>query len=143
VIDEKEPKYINGSRSLVYDKTKALYGLFEAQMKCRGRVFLVEGYFDVLTMVSNGIGNAVSVCGTNLSTEHLKALKDCAREVVFAYDADAAGNFAVKRAMPLCLAQNVRARVMELPEGYDPDSFIREKGPEAFMDLAAKSRNPF
>ncbi len=132
--DEKGAKYINTPETVLYKKSRVLYGLDlarEAIRKTRSAV-LVEGYFDVIGLHQAGVRNAVAVCGTALTPEHLELLERCdCREVVILFDGDVAGLAAPAKAAQVLLPSNVTGRVAVLPsEGgkVDPDDFARAHG---------------
>lgn len=141
VMDDSLPKYLNSPQSPVYDKKRVLYGLEAAFGEARksGVLFVVEGYFDMLALWAAGIKNAAATCGTALSQEHASTMKGYAKKVVLVFDADLAGQKAAERSLPIFMSQGLEASVMVLPQGHDPDSFVREMGPKAFEDAAKKS----
>jgi DNA primase len=135
VLDpEDEPKYINSPETLVYSKSKVLYGLFQARNPIRKReeALLVEGYTDVIALHQAGVDNAVATCGTALTVEQVHLLSRYANRIVLLYDSDSAGVRAAFRAIDLILEHGIGASAVALPKGHDPDSFVRENGPEAF-----------
>jgi len=141
VLDDSLPKYLNSPESPVYHKSEVLYGLHLAKQSIRekGCVFIVEGYFDHLTLYRAGVGNVVATCGTALTSAHVKLLKRHADKIYTLFDADSAGEKATFRAMDLFLEEDISARVVVLPRGEDPDSFIRKHGVEAFYDRVGNS----
>ncbi|MEW5734712.1 MAG: DNA primase [Thermodesulfobacteriota bacterium] len=141
VMDDALPKYLNTAATPIYDKKRVLFGLDRAHARCRetGEVFVVEGYLDVIVPSILGVKNIVATCGTALSELHARAIKGAASRVTLVFDADAAGRKAAARSLPIFAAEHVPVRVMSLPEGHDPDTFVREKGAEAFYALAEKS----
>ena len=145
VLDDSLPKYINSSESPVYRKSDVLFGIHLAKpaMRESGRVLIVEGYFDHLALYQAGVKNVVAACGTALTEPHLKLLSRYAGRVDTLFDADGAGQKATVRAIDLCLAEHVPATVVELPQGEDPDTYIRKEGKEAFGALVARARPAF
>lgn len=141
VMDDGVPKYLNSPESPVYHKARSLYGLHRTRPRCRerGTVFLVEGYFDLLALWQQGIGNCAATLGTSLTADHVRMLKGVAEEVVLVYDSDAAGLNAATRSVSIFDKEKVDARIMVLPSGHDPDTFIRKEGPDAFRAEAEKS----
>lgn len=123
-----EPKYLNSPESKVFRKSEILYGLFQSKESIRteGEVFLVEGYFDYLSLWEKGIRNVVATCGTALTEHHLKKLKPFAEEWYILYDGDEAGRKAALRAVSLIIKEGFLPKVILLPEGEDPDSFARK-----------------
>jgi len=142
-VAEKGAKYINSPETLVYKKSRVLYGIEQAResiRKTRSAV-LVEGYFDVIGLHQAGVRNVVAVCGTALTPEHVELLKRCdCREVTVLFDGDSAGQAAPAKAAQALLPSGISGKVAVLPaeEGKrDPDDFAREKGREALEALLA------
>ena len=135
------PKYINSSDSLLYKKGTLLYGLAQAKTTIQscGRVLVVEGYVDLLALVQHGHAEAVAVLGTALTAEQLKLVRRFTREVYFFFDGDEAGLRAASRSFPLCVEAEVRGWGVFLPEGEDPDSFVRTRGLAALDELIAQA----
>jgi DNA primase len=141
--DEKGAKYVNSPESPVYKKSRVLYGIDlarEAVRRTRSAV-LVEGYFDVIGLHQAGVRNAVAVCGTALTPEHVELLLRCdCREVTVLFDGDAAGLAAPARAAQAILPAGISGKVAVLPSAggkTDPDEFAREKGLSAVEALLA------
>lgn len=145
VLDDSLPKYINTPESPVYRKSEVLFGvnLAKPAMRESGRVLVVEGYFDHLALYQAGIKNAVAACGTALTEQHLKLLGRYAGRVDTLFDADGAGRKATLRTVDLCLTEQVPVSVVELTQGEDPDSFIRNEGKEAFLAAVAHASPGF
>ena len=147
VLDaEQSPKYLNSPETPVFHKGLELYGLFEAQKEARklDRLFVVEGYMDVVSLAQFGIPNAVATLGTAATTEQMRRLFRVTRDVVFCFDGDTAGRRAAWRALenllPL-MEDGWQAAFIFLPEGEDPDSVVRSRGSEGFLALAAQATN--
>ncbi|WP_319525063.1 DNA primase [uncultured Desulfosarcina sp.] len=141
VMDDALPKYLNGPETPVYNKSRSLYGLNAARQKCReaGTVYVVEGYFDMLSMHQVGLTNTVATLGTSLTAEHVRILRGFVGEegnAVLVYDSDQAGIKAAQRSVAVFQQGNLEARILVLPEGHDPDSFIMEQGPDDFLKAA-------
>ncbi len=138
VMDDSMPKYMNSPETPVYNKSRILYGLHAAKQHCRqtGLVYIVEGYFDFLSLYQNGIKNTVASLGTALTPDHVRILKGYAKKMVLVFDSDAAGISAAKRSIKIFMNEGVDTRVLVLPEGNDPDSFVVKQGPDAFYELA-------
>lgn len=137
-----EPKYLNSPESKVFKKSEILYGLFQSKesIKTEGVVFLVEGYFDYLSLWEKGIKNAAATCGTALTENHLKKLKPFAEEWYILYDGDEAGRKAALRAISLIVKEGFLPKVVLLPEGEDPDSLARKyKGNNLVEELKKNS----
>lgn len=134
--DEKsQAKYINSPQTLVYDKSKVLYGLYQGKNKIisNNSAILVEGYADVLTLHQNGITNTVASSGTSLTVEQLKLLSRYTKNLIIMYDADSAGQNASERAIELALGQGFNPKIVVLPTGEDPDSILRNNGYKTFL----------
>lgn len=129
----KAPKYLNSPETEVYHKSTVLYGLYQSKRTARQEesILLVEGYTDVLALDQAGIGSA-ACCGTALTLQQVGLLGRYVKEIRLLYDADRAGAEATERAIDVVLQGGVAASVVSLPEGEDPDSFVREKGADAF-----------
>ncbi|MCS7241947.1 DNA primase [Candidatus Caldatribacterium sp.] len=141
VLGEGEPKYVNSPESPLFTKGRHLYGLFagkEAIMKSRFAI-LVEGYMDCLALFEHGIRNCVASMGTSLTREQAGLLKRYADRVVLCYDADEAGEVATARGLHVLYERGFHVDIVTLPSPYDPDSFLREKGKEAFLALLEKA----
>ena len=138
LIAEGAPKYLNSPESPLYSKGSTLYGLPAAvrAMQQRRRVFVVEGYIDVLTLFQAGIANCVAALGTALTPRQINLLTRYQAEIVTVFDGDAAGKKAMARSLEAFLAAGVAPRVLVLPAGDDPDSFVRREGADAFGQLA-------
>lgn len=140
-IEKDAPKYLNSPESPIYDKSSILYGLREAKDDIRKgrRAVIVEGYLDVIGLHQAGVRIAVAACGTALTPRHVSLLKRLTGEVVTMYDGDAAGQDASRKAAELLLSEGFAVRIVELPDGEDPDTFARKAGEEgvrALMDRA-------
>ena len=146
VLDARLPKYINSPESPLYSKARTLYGLFEARQAIsssassgKDRAILVEGYFDVITLWQAGFKEAVAGCGTALTVEQLRVLSRYTKNVIACFDGDAAGRKASMRALEIFLQAGLLGRGIFIPTGFDPDTFVRERGASAFAELTEKS----
>jgi DNA primase len=137
IVGDGQPKYMNSPESLVFDKSRLLLGLFQqaAEIRSRQRVVLVEGNFDMVSLVVHGCPNVVAPLGTALTRPQLKLLRHYAENAILLFDGDAAGIKAAVRAVPLFLAEQMSAKVALLPAGHDPDTFVREQGLEQLERL--------
>lgn len=142
VMDDSMPKYMNSPETPVYNKSRILYGLHAAKQECRreGFVYIVEGYFDFLSLYQHGIHNTVATLGTALTSDHVRILKGYAKKMVLVFDSDAAGISAARRSIKIFMKEGVDTRVLVLPKGNDPDSYVVEYGNEAFNELAANAK---
>lgn len=129
-LGSEMPKYVNSQDSLLYSKSKILYGLNFAKkaINKQGFAILTEGYLDVITLHQSGIENVVSASGTSLTIEHLQLLKKYTSEIVLLFDGDAAGRKATNRAAEIAIEQGFTVRVAKLPNNTDPDSYLRQYG---------------
>jgi len=145
VLDDSLPKYINSPESPVYHKSDVLFGidLAKQSMREQGTAIVVEGYFDHLALFQSGVRNVVATCGTALTGGHVKLLQRYAQKVYTLFDGDSAGKKATLRSMDIFLEEKYLAHVIELPEGDDPDSFLKKEGTAAFAGQVAKARPIF
>ena len=142
ILGEGEPKYLNGPESPVFAKGRTLYNLHRARrhIRRRDRALVVEGYFDVIACTAHGFAETVAPLGTALGPAQVRRLKGQAAEVVVVFDGDQAGLRAAERALGVFLAEGMPARVLLLPQGHDPDTFLRQQGAEAFARLVDEAR---
>jgi len=138
VLDDRQPKYMNSPESPLYSKTRTIYGLYEARqtIAARERAILVEGYFDAIMLSQAGFKETVAGCGTALTVEQLRLLGRHTRNVLACFDGDEAGRKASLRALEIFLQAGMLGRGIFIPAGCDPDTFIRERGSDAFAALA-------
>jgi len=139
ILGEGEPKYLNSPESPVYVKGRHLYGLGKARQAIResGYCLLVEGYFDAISLWNAGVRNVVATLGTALTREHLDLLRRYTQNAVALFDPDTAGRKALDRSLELFLGANMHARALVLPDGYDPDDFIKKFGREKLEERIA------
>ncbi|MGV7219933.1 MAG: DNA primase [Nitrospinales bacterium] len=144
IISEGEPKYLNSPETPLYTKGDHLFGLNKAKEAIRkeNRVLLVEGYFDQICSFQNGIKNTVALCGTALTLNQVALLRKYTTNIVLVFDSDSAGQAAAQRGFELLLSEGLNISVVLLPQGYDPDSYIREKGKDGFLELVNNAK-PF
>lgn len=140
MLGEGEPKYLNSPETALYRKGSELYGLHEARKHraLRDQVLVVEGYLDTITLSQHGIENVVATLGTATTTEQITRLFDESTAIVYCFDGDRAGRRAAWRALEQTLPAlriDREVRFLFLPEGEDPDSFVRARGREAFLAL--------
>jgi DNA primase len=131
------PKYLNSPETPIYSKSNVLYHLDRAKESLRQRDFavLVEGYMDAIAVARAGISNVVASCGTSLTEPQVKLLSRFTRRVLVNYDPDTAGQAATERSLTILLEQGAEVRVLALPGGKDPDSFIRTEGAASYTKL--------
>ena len=139
-LEKREPKYLNTADTPVFNKRK---GVFAAnllrQQRHLDRVILVEGYMDVVSLTQFGVEGVCATLGTALTPEQARLLKRYAPQVYLGYDGDSAGQHAILRGLDILEQANVPARVLDFPDGLDPDEFIRRDGAEGFRKLPAIS----
>jgi DNA primase len=137
VLGEGEPKYLNSPETPLFEKGREIYGLVQAReaIRAAGRVLIVEGYMDVVALAQFGLGYAVATLGTATTPIHVSKLLRLADELVFCFDGDAAGRKAAWRALEVSLSlapDHKPIRFLFLPDGEDPDTYVRRHGKEAF-----------
>lgn len=140
-LGEDPPKYLNSPESTLFHKGRILYGLFEARAAIREaeQVVIVEGYMDALALVEAGIAPVVASLGTALTVDQLRLARRFAPQIVAFFDGDRAGQQAAERAFEVCLDAGVWGLGAFLPEGVDPDTYVRAQGPEATQQLLSKA----
>ena len=141
VLEEGTPKYLNSPETPIFHKGRELYGLYQArhQRKDLERLYVVEGYMDVLAMAQYGVVNTVATLGTAATKDHIEKLFRSTGRIVFCFDGDAAGRKAAWRALEEALPalrEGRQAYFLFMPEGEDPDTYIRRNGREAMEDPA-------
>ncbi len=136
-LGDQEPKYLNSPETRVYHKGRYLYGLAQARTAIRAtrEAVLVEGYMDLAALHEAGFTNTVASAGTALTPDQARTLAKLADKVFVAYDGDSAGTTAAVKAAELLVALGLKVRLVRLPDGTDPDSFVRASGPAAFRDV--------
>ncbi|WP_243321445.1 DNA primase [Geothrix sp. SG200] len=135
IMGEGQPKYLNTRDTALFHKGETLFGFHRAKGAMKEGALVVEGYFDVLQLHQHGIHQAVAPLGTALTEEHLKALGRFTRRVILCFDGDAAGRRAMEKSLRLALPLGFEVRLLELPQGEDPDTWCLKLGGEAFQDL--------
>ena len=137
VLDDSKPKYLNSPETLVFQKGTNLYGLnFAIKSNMQERYFImVEGYMDLITLHQYGITNVVASLGTALTENQARLLKRYADKVIISYDADVAGQTATMRGLEILKNAGFDVRVLSIPQGKDPDEYVRSNGKEAFIKL--------
>lgn len=143
--DKRSPKYINSPESEIYNKSWVLYGIHLAKkaISKEDECVLVEGYTDVISLHQQGIENAVASSGTSLTTGQIKLIKRYTRNILILYDGDAAGIKAATRGIDLILNQDLNVRIALLPEGQDPDSFIKSVGTNGYRAYIDENAQDF
>ncbi len=138
---DEQAKYLNSPETPVYNKSATLYGLWRGRDAIRnsGQAIVVEGYMDLISLAQFGIENVVASSGTALTADHARLLRRYASRVTLIFDGDAAGTSAAVRGIGSLFEIGQEARVVALPEQHDPDSYVREHGPEGFRALIERA----
>ena len=137
VMDDSKPKYLNSPETNIFKKGVNLYGLnFANKTDMERTIIMVEGYMDCISLHQYGITNVVASLGTALTEGHAKLLKRYADKIIISYDADLAGQNATLRGVELLKNHNFDVRVLKVPQGKDPDEYIRSNGKDAFLKLS-------
>ncbi|HPP06662.1 MAG TPA: toprim domain-containing protein, partial [Syntrophorhabdaceae bacterium] len=136
------PKYINSPESSVFSKRTSLFGIDKTRkfIQEADEVYIVEGYFDFISLYAKGIKNIVATLGTAVTKEQLSKLKNYTENITLMLDGDEAGIKSSLRLIELFTELGVNARMVALPKGYDPDSFVREKGKEALIRVLEEKK---
>lgn len=144
IMGDQKPKYLNTSDTIVFNKSQNLFSLNNAKNSGTRRLILCEGYMDVIAVNQAGFSEAVATLGTSLTTEQAMLMKRYCDEVIICYDADEAGQKATQRAIGILRNVGLVVRVLNIPDGKDPDEFIRkngDKGAAAFKYILDNSGN--
>ena len=134
ILEGDGPKYINSPETEIYEKSSVLYGLNLARpaIQRSNRVIVVEGYFDVISLSQAGFEETVATCGTAMTPQHMKRLRQLTDRAIALFDGDAAGTRAADRSLPLFLDAGMDVRRLDLPGAKDPDEYVQSQGAEAF-----------
>jgi DNA primase len=145
VLDQTLPKYINSPETSIYTKGRNLYGFNLARDSIRDNdcAVVVEGYLDCITPYQEGLSNIVASLGTALTPQQARLLKRYTHNVVMVYDADAAGQMATLRTLDIFIEEEMDVKVVSLPQGFDPDSFVRSHGIEQFKERIHQAEGLF
>lgn len=143
--DKNVPKYVNSPESEIYHKSNVLYGLFQAKKAIReaDNCYLVEGYADVLSVHQAGVENVVASSGTSLTVEQIRLIGRFTQNVTILYDGDAAGIKASLRGLDMILEEGLNVKVVNFPDGHDPDSYMHKVGAGAFKIYIENNRKDF
>ena len=142
VMGDAKPKYLNSPETRLFDKSRNLYGLNIARTSRKPNMIICEGYMDVISAHNHGVTNVVASLGTAYTRDHGHILMRQAEEIVLAYDMDGAGRQAAARAIELLQNTDFKVRVLAMPDGKDPDDYVRNHGGQAFKELVAKAVKP-
>ena len=143
VMGDGKPKYLNSPETMIFDKSRNLYGLNFARTSRKNNIILCEGYMDVIAMHQAGFSQAVASLGTAFTVGQANLLRRYTQEVLLAYDSDGAGVSAALRAISILKETGLRGRVINMEPAKDPDEFIKTNGAEAFMERIDKAENSF
>ncbi|MCI9104769.1 MAG: DNA primase [Lachnospiraceae bacterium] len=143
VLGDGEPKYLNSPETLVFDKSRNLYGLNYARISREKYMLVCEGYMDVIALHQAGFSNTVASLGTALTTQHAILLKRYTEQVILTYDSDGAGEKAALRAIPILKEVGISTKVLNMKPYKDPDEFIKNLGAEAFRQRIHEAQNSF
>ncbi|MDO4453340.1 MAG: DNA primase [Eubacteriales bacterium] len=143
VMGDGKPKYLNSPETIVFDKSRNLYGLNAARISRKKYFLLCEGYMDVIALHQAGFKNAVASLGTAFTSQHAGLLRRYTEEVVLTYDSDEAGKKAALRAIPILKAAGITAKVLHMDPYKDPDEFIKAEGGEKFQERIDQAENSF
>lgn len=143
VMGDAKPKYLNSPETMIFDKSRNLYGLNRARASRKSYFLLCEGYMDVISLHQAGFTNAVASLGTALTPGHASLIKRYVNEVYLTYDSDGAGTKAALRAVPILREAGITARVIRMEPYKDPDEFIKGLGAEEFEKRIQKAGNGF
>ncbi|MFZ1530110.1 MAG: DNA primase [Ferruginibacter sp.] len=143
--NDKAPKYINTPENEIYIKSKILYGSYFARMAIdkANECLLVEGYTDVISLHQAGVENVVASGGTSLTPDQLRLIKKYSNNLTIVYDGDNAGIKAALRGLDLALEEGLNVKLVLIPDGEDPDSYVNKVGPEAFRNFVAAHKKDF
>jgi DNA primase len=136
INDEDQPKYLNSPETLLYQKSETLFGMDQAKQAIRkeNQVILVEGYFDQMRAVQHGVEYVVATCGTALTTKQASMLRNHAETAILIFDSDSAGRSAAEKGFNILVDHGMNVKIVVLPNGQDPDSFIQDQGTESFLE---------
>ncbi len=143
VLGAGDPKYLNSPETMVFDKSRNLYGLNLARSSRRQGILLCEGYMDVIALHQAGFDNAVASLGTSFTTGHALLLKRYTKEVYCTFDSDGAGVKAALRAIPILKEAGISVRIVSMKPYKDPDEFIKAEGAESYQERIDHAQNSF
>ena len=135
IMEAGEPKYLNSPETIVFNKKRNLYGLNLARAERKKEIIIVEGYMDMITIYQAGYRNVAASLGTAFTAEHALLLKKFVSDVILVFDSDSAGEKAALRAIPILTDAGLRVKVLQVPDGKDPDEYIKHNGSLEFGKL--------
>jgi DNA primase len=142
-LGSAEPKYLNSPETRIFKKAQTIYGIHRAkgELRTRGFAIVVEGYMDAIVLHMNGFRNVIASLGTAFTVEQAGRIRRYCPEAVFLYDGDQAGRLAALRACKPAIQAGLKAKIVTLPEGEDPDSFVRKRGQASLRKLIDEARH--
>lgn len=142
INEEDQPKYLNSPETLLYQKSETLFGMDQAKQAIRkeNQVILVEGYFDQMRAVQHGVEYVVATCGTALTAKQASMLRNHAETAILIFDSDSAGRSAAEKGFDILLEHGMNVKIVILPDGQDPDSFIQDQGAESFLEKVRNAK---
>ena len=143
VMGDAKPKYLNSPETMIFDKSRNLYGLNFARTSRKGNIILCEGYMDVIAMHQAGFTQAAASLGTAFTAGQAGLLKRYTEEVILAYDSDGAGVNAALRAIGILREAGLRGKVINMQPYKDPDEFVKNMGADAFQERIDQAQNSF
>lgn len=143
VMGDGQPKYLNSPETMIFDKSRNLYGLNFARTSRKNQIILCEGYMDVIAMHQAGFTQAAASLGTSFTVGQANLLRRYTQEVLLAYDSDGAGVNAALRAIGILRESGLRGKVINMSPAKDPDEFIKANGAEAFQERIEQAENSF
>ena len=145
IIDQGEPKYLNSPETPVFIKGRVLYGLHQTArfIRSEDQIIIVEGYMDLVALHQAGIKNVAATLGTALTLDHARIMKRLTQNVLVLFDGDQAGQDAAERSLPLLLQADLYPKGLTLPQGMDPDDYVKTYGAEALKVLMAEAPDLF
>lgn len=143
MVDDDSPKYINSPETPIYQKGQILFGLYQSRetIKQQDQAIFVEGYTDLVSLFQAGICNVVATSGTALTSAQAKLIRRFTENIVLLYDADTAGSLAAMRGADIFLDEGLEVKIVTLPSGHDPDSYVRERGVDYFNQALSHAKS--
>lgn len=141
IEDGASPKYLNSPETPIYIKSKNLFGLSFAKKNRPSNFIIVEGYMDMISLYQYGITNVVAALGTALNKEHARAIRRHVSSVILLFDSDDAGTTAALRAIPVLTEANIKVSVLQVPNGKDPDEYVKQNGKDDLLNLLENAQN--
>ncbi len=143
VLGDAKPKYLNSPETMIFDKSRNLYGMHAARRTRKNYLLVCEGYMDVIALHQAGFTNAVAALGTAFTLQHGILMKRYTKEVILTFDSDGAGQQAVLRALPILKSAGLSVKVLDMKPYKDPDEFISHLGAEAYQERIDQAMNGF